>query len=273
MTTLLATTQAAIRAAVFGLSPIDASADQPALVLLDTHSSAGRLSIYRNNVMGSLASVLAAGFPATQARLGEALFKQAARRFVIDSPPTQAHLLAYGAGFGDWLAAQPPVISTAADAPDLARLEWARLEAYHAADVDALAPGALAALPPDQVPQVVLIPHPATRLVQSAHTVDTLWRQLRQAAAGDGAAQELSMPAPLEAQELILVLRPALSVQTRVLDPVTAALWDGCGQGQPLGQIFEGLIATAGVAAAQQRLAALLAFGAFAGYRTGPPGT
>jgi hypothetical protein len=134
--------------------------------------------------------------------------------------------------------------------------------------VDPLVPDTLASLPPDQVLKVVLIPHPAARLVRAIHPVDALWRQLRQAAAGDGPSQESSVPPPLRAEELILVLRPALSVETQLLDPVAAALWDGCARGEPLGQIFERLMSTAGVAAVQQRLAALLTFGAFADYRT-----
>src|SRR5258708_728775 len=51
--------------------------------------------------------------------------------------------------------------------PDIARIERAWLDAYHAADMETLRPEALASIPPERLSDVIFVPHPATRIVCS----------------------------------------------------------------------------------------------------------
>src|SRR3546814_14023377 len=69
-------------------------------------------------------------FPRTRDYLGEEEFNRLSRCFVEEGGAQRRSLSDIGAGFADWLA-DPR-------AADLARVEWAWLESYHAADAPAL---------------------------------------------------------------------------------------------------------------------------------------
>ena len=121
-----------------------------------------RLAVYRDNVLVSLRRLLEGTFPATRRCLGPERFAELALAFVRAEPPDRPQLLAYGAGFPAFLARAG---RRAALAADLARLEWAREEAYHAADAPPLDPASLAAIPAERYPELRFVPHPSLRLV------------------------------------------------------------------------------------------------------------
>ncbi|WP_052710181.1 DNA-binding domain-containing protein [Azospirillum thiophilum] len=135
----------------------------------------GRLAVYRNTVVGSLADVLGNAHPAARRAVGCDRFTALATRFVLEHPPRQPMLWSYGGGFADWLERRggegaPPWL------PDLARLDWAMHEALFAADAEPLDPGRLAAVPPERAGALRLMPHPSVRLLRSDWTVHALWR-------------------------------------------------------------------------------------------------
>ncbi|MGA1858266.1 DNA-binding domain-containing protein [Azospirillum sp. 11R-A] len=156
---------------------------------------AGRLAVYRNTVMGSLAAVLGHAHPTLRrvlgAQSGEQPFTMLACRFAAEAPPRLPMLWSYGAGFADWLADLEPAAEIPAWAPDLARLDWAMHEALFAADAEPLDLARLAAIPPDQAGSLRLAPHPSLRLVRSGWNIHALWK--------DAAAT----PAPLPEAVLI----------------------------------------------------------------------
>nr|WP_159063769.1 DNA-binding domain-containing protein [Thaumasiovibrio occultus] len=84
-----------------------------------------RLQIYRNNYIVSLSEVLAAGYPATQAVVGEECFTQLARYHVLHHPANSGDITIYGAGLAHSIAAQPSLIEAVPYLTDLATLEWA----------------------------------------------------------------------------------------------------------------------------------------------------
>ncbi len=161
-----------------------------------------RLAVYRANVVLSLRRLLESTFPASRRLLGELRFTQLADGFVRRSPPDRPQLLAYGAGFPGLLAESEPLVA------DVARLEWAREEAFHAADAASLDAAAVAAIPPERYPSLCFEPHPSLRLIRSQGPVHSLWLGL------DGA----------EGPEQVLVLRPEMTVVTRPLLPADLAL-------------------------------------------------
>ena len=129
-------------------------------------SARKRYSVYRNNVTVSLINALAAVFPATMRITGVDFFRAMARFHVRATPPTSPLLFEYGHDFADFIeryqyAKSMPWLA------DVARIERAWLDAYHAADVEALAPQVLASIPPERLAEAVLTPHPATRIVCS----------------------------------------------------------------------------------------------------------
>ncbi|CAO3437249.1 HvfC/BufC family peptide modification chaperone [Azospirillum endophyticum] len=142
---------------------------------------AGRLAIYRNTVMGSLAAVLGHAHPTLRRALGDQNFTTLACRFAAEAPPRLPMLWSYGAGFADWLAdpelvAEIPPDDIPAWAPDLARLDWAMHEALFAADAEPLDLARLTAIPPEQAGFLRLAPHPSLRLVRSDWNIHTLWK-------------------------------------------------------------------------------------------------
>ena len=161
-----------------------------------------RLAVYRANVVLSLRRLLESTFPASRRLLGELRFTQLADGFVRRSPPDRPQLLAYGAGFPGLLAESEPLVA------DVARLEWAREEAFYAADAVPLDVAAVAAIPPERYPTLRFEPHPSLRLIRSQGPVHSLWLGL------DGA----------EGPEQVLVLRPEMTVVTRPLLPADLAL-------------------------------------------------
>ncbi|QCG90416.1 DNA-binding domain-containing protein [Azospirillum sp. TSH100] len=143
---------------------------------------AGRLAVYRNTVMGSLAAILGHAHPTLRrvlgARLGEQPFTTLACRFVAEAPPRLPMLWSYGAGFADWLADLEPPDDIPPWAPDLARLDWAMHEALFAADAEPLDLARLAAIPPEQAGSLRLAPHPSLWLVRSDWNIHALWKDI-----------------------------------------------------------------------------------------------
>ena len=177
-----------------------------------------RLAVYRNNVLASLVDALAASFPVVQALVGEAFFRAMAAVFVRSAPPRSPVLAHYGDGFAGFISGFAPA-SGLSYLPDVARLEYARIQAFNAADASLLtAADASSALGHgERTGALRLVCHPAMQLLRSAHPVVALW-----AAHQDGAAVALG-DIDLGQAETALVLRPALTVQVIALAPGDAA--------------------------------------------------
>lgn len=172
-----------------------------------------RLAIHRNHYATTLVDALAGIFEATRALLGGAYFDAFARRFARANPPCSPCLFEYGAALPAALAVAPGMAEHGY-AADLARLEWAMHESFHAPAAPALAPSRLSALPADKIGDVRLRPRPSLRLVNAGFPVDDLWRQAR---AGDVEPGVLAGP-PV----WLLLLRPDFDV---AMERTTEALY------------------------------------------------
>jgi hypothetical protein len=197
------------------------------------HRVQRRFAVYRNNVAVSLSRALRAAYPATARVVGDAFFAATARAYVTGHIPERPALIAYGAGFAEFLERFPPALRTPY-LPDLARLERARLVAYHAADAEPLDPGRLAAVPPDQLMHLRFALAPATAIVRSRFPVVTVWMM-------NSGLRELG-PVDFSAPEDALVSRPGIDVEVRLLRPGAArfllAVSDGTTLGAAAGQAF-----------------------------------
>lgn len=171
-----------------------------------------RFAVYRNNVTTALTGVLADSFPVTQQLVGEDFFCAMARVFLRAHPPRSPLLHEYGHDFPAFVAQFEPARQVPYLA-DMARLEWLRLAALHAADAPVLAADDIAPLlaDPAALPGLRLALHPAAAVLQSAHAVVSLWG----AHHGVGALAEVDP----YAAESALVLRPMLEVLVLRLPP------------------------------------------------------
>ncbi|MDE2577546.1 MAG: putative DNA-binding domain-containing protein [Hyphomicrobiales bacterium] len=171
-----------------------------------------RFAIYRNNVVVSLCDALAAKFPLLQKMVGDDYFRALARAFMAQTMPTKPRLALYGDGFADFLANFPPLERWPYLA-DIARLEAARLDAYHAADARPLAAHDFAGI--DALPDARLQMHPSLHLLSSPFAILTIAQTLE--SGGDCAAID-----PFEGQRVIVV-RPQGIVRMFAVAPATLA--------------------------------------------------
>ncbi|HWA41954.1 MAG TPA: DNA-binding domain-containing protein [Hypericibacter adhaerens] len=198
----------------------------PGLVGPDGAPSAKRFAVYRNNVVAGLVEALRAAFPALRRIVGDEFFSAMARIYAAQEPPRSPIMLAYGAGFADFVGAFAP----AQGLPylrDVARLERAWAEAYHAPEARPIDPAALGRVRPDRLPCIRFVLHPSLRIVRSPFPVLTLW----QTNIGDG------MPSAVDIAgggEDILVIRAAAEVELRALPAGAARFIQALATGAPV---------------------------------------
>ena len=194
-------------AAVFSSGLLDPNRATPAAVAGPNGKCARmRYNVYRNNVTVSLIDALAAVFPATMRITGQDFFRAMARSHIRATPPTSPLLFEYGRAFPDFIegyefARQMPWLA------DVARIERAWLDAYHAANAAPLSPPALASIPVEQLAETALTAHPATRIVRSEFAAVTIFAANR----GDRPVGRIEAIGP----ENALVTRPGLEVVVR----------------------------------------------------------
>src|SRR5712691_3761341 len=129
-------------------------------------AAAKRYNVYRNNVTVSLIEALAAIYPAIQRITGVDFFRAMARFHIRATPPISPLLFEYGRDFPTFIEQYEPARPMPWLA-DVARVERAWLDAYHAADAAPLSSDALAAVPPERLADLVFMAHPATRILRS----------------------------------------------------------------------------------------------------------
>ena len=232
-----------------------------------------RLAVYRNNVTSSLIDALAAGFPVTQELVGEAFFRAMAAEFVRRQPPRSRVLACYGQRLPDFIADFEPARSVPYLA-DLARLEFARIQAYHAADGDALSPAAVVAALGDALsPAAVvaalgdgseadllrLVCHPSVAVLASRFAIASIWAVHQ----GQGDLAELDPLMP----EAALVLRDGLDVLVLSLPPGAERFVAALLQGSTLGQAMSQALAAAAHFDLQALLTLLVRHGALCALR------
>ena len=209
---------------------------------------AARLAVHRNNVVGSLIDALADAYPVSLALVGAEFFRAMAAVFVRQQPPRSRLLVHYG----DDLPAFVEHFEPAQALPylaDVARLERARVLAYHAGDAAPVSGEAVGAALADAeaVGALRLVCHPSVRVLESAFAVASLWAAHQTADHADHA--DLAAVDPLQA-EAVLVLRHGLDVRVLVLPPGFAAFYTALLRGEALADAAAGAVeAAAGHAA------------------------
>jgi hypothetical protein len=117
-------------------------------------------------------------------------------------------MIAYGEDFPEFVASCEGIGPRLAD---LARLENAWVEAYHAEDATAATVAGLAGLSPDLLPGTRIAFHPAARILRFSTPAASFW-----ASAQSGGPAAPSDGSPEDA----LVTRPDADVRVRVLPPL-----------------------------------------------------
>ena len=185
-----------------------------------------RYNVYRNNVTVSLIDALAGIFPAVQRLTGPDFFRAMARFHLRETPPSSPLLFEYGREFPAFIERYEYAQSLPWLA-DVARIERAWLDAYHAADVQPLQPDVLASVPPDRLADLIFLPHPSARIVRSRYPALTIFAANR----SDKPVGQIEATEPEDA----LITRPDMEVVVRHLPPGGADFLGYLVSGEPLG--------------------------------------
>jgi hypothetical protein len=193
-----------------------------------------RFAVYRNNVHHSLSRALAARFPVVEMIVGAQFFSALARAFIAQHPPRDPVLQQWGGAFAEFLDGFAPV----AQLPwlgDVARLEFARGRACHAADAQPVPPEALATETPEHLRLGL---HPSAELFVSRHPAVSIW----QAHQPDG---QPGAPLPAGPEYALVARAPDFTVIVAAIDVESHAVIAAIAAGQPLGIAAEGTDPTA----------------------------
>ncbi|PPB80173.1 putative DNA-binding protein [Albidovulum inexpectatum] len=218
-----------MRQADFRAALLDPSRPHPPGLTDPQGRPAGRrFNVYRNNVTVSLVEALKTAFPVLRKLVGEEFFAAMALEHVRAHPPRSPLLMLYGTDMPDFLARFPPV-SHLPYLPDIARLELALRESYHAADATPVAPDRLAAIPPQDLANIRLRLAPALRLVRSDWPIHAIWV---------ANMKEAPPPRTVTAQD-ILILRPEFDPEPHLLPQGAAPFIAALAEGKTIGTALD----------------------------------
>ncbi|TNB47716.1 DUF2063 domain-containing protein [Martelella lutilitoris] len=193
-------------------------------------SAVKRFGVYRNNVAVGLKGALADIFPVTRDLVGERFFSAMAGAYIAHEPPRTPVIAEYGQGFADFIATFEPA-EHLFFLPDIARLERAWLDAYHASDAEPLSPEMLQTLSPDDLMAATLVAHPATRLQRFDSAAVSICLRVR-----NGTGLKDFDPSPAETA---LVTRPRYDVSVLSLDDGQSVFFNKLIDGRPIGEAAE----------------------------------
>jgi hypothetical protein len=193
------------------------------------HSVSPREQIYRNNVFISLTGALADVYPVVQRLVGEKFFAQLARRYIRAYPSRSGNLHDFGSAFAGFMLGVEDLRSLPY-LPDVAALEWACHEAFHAAEA---APLDFSRLINPESAKAPL--HPAARLVASRYPILAIWEANH--------AEEPGLVDLDAGADWLVVLRRELQVEILRATPGEFALLAALRDGVVLGEACEAALA------------------------------
>ncbi len=194
-----------------------------------------RFDVYRNNVAVSLVDAMVAAFPVIHKLVGDEFFRATAGVYIRKFPPSSPLMMYYGEHLPQFLKRFEPT-KNHRYLPDVARVELAIRQAYHAADSTPIDGQALAAIAPDDLMALRLSIAPAVQIVSSE---DYPIHAIYMANTRDDA------PKPQPGAESVLITRPGFDPMIHKINTKDAAcikaLQDGKSLGMALAETGEGL--------------------------------
>ncbi|MEM1287219.1 MAG: DNA-binding domain-containing protein [Pseudomonadota bacterium] len=219
-------------------------------------------NVYRNNVVVGLVEALKAAFPVTAQLMGDGLTDAIMADFARANPPKSPILSSYGKSFPVYLRDHPATVKQPFFA-EMALLERAKLDSYHAADAAVMAADALTKISPDALAEGLIPLHPAVRILRCRFPVASMYHVEKRGMDGtleDGARASID----IRKSEAVLVTRPLYDVMITAISQGSAAFLEACGDGKCFADAAEAGFAAEAEFDLQSALGAGLQFGAFA---------
>lgn len=245
----------------FAAALLDPALPTPAgLVGPDGIPSSRRFAVYRNNVMVGLTQTLKDAYPAVHRIVGSEFFHALARAFVVGALPRSPMLCDYGAGLPDFIDRFEPS-SVLPYLADVARIERAWIEAYHAAESAPIGPSAFSGIEPGLLAEISLVLHPSVRIVRSRLPALTIWQMNVQG----------GVPGPVDLAacgENALVVRPEAEVEVRSIPKGSPEFILALSSGRPVLAAFEQALVAEPSFDLTANLTDLIQFGVVIGFGT-----
>jgi hypothetical protein len=213
----------------------------------DRLTSFERLEIYNRQYWFRLFSALAEDFPGLRSVLGDKQFDAMCKAYIVDCPSTSFTLRNLGSKMEAWLRAHPKWAGKKQTlAVDIARLEWADIEAFDNESKPALRTEDLATA---EAETLKLELQPYVRLLDFAYPVDDLLLAVRKEDDTDFASNAFSerrkkkhvrAVAKLDPKPIYLVVhRIDNSVYFRRIAPEEFAVLTALSKGRPLAKALD----------------------------------
>jgi hypothetical protein len=155
---------------------------EPAVELVKRNSrlsSFERLEIYNRSYWSRVLDAFSEDFPGVRASVGAKTFDRLRRRYLADCPSQSFTMRDLGKHLASWMERNPALVGDNFDiALEMAKLEWAEIESFDAAEDERLSPEDVAAIDPEH--PLPLQPH--LRLLEVRHEVDRLLLKTRETA-------------------------------------------------------------------------------------------
>lgn len=171
----------------------------------DRRSAIDRVDVYANMYFFRLKDAIREDFPKVALLAGEAAWHDLMTDYVLAHPPVSWSMRYAGQHLPAFLAAHPlsegrPWLA------DLARLEWARADAFQQRDEPVLPLEALSAIDPEAWGELAFRTAGCVTLLEAGSRVGKLWEELEEAAEPSPGAE------PEPGREVLLVFREGLEV-------------------------------------------------------------
>jgi hypothetical protein len=193
-----------------------------------------RFAVHQQTCRSGLVEALRSTYPAIAAAVGTDYFDALAAEFILHAPPRSPVLQEYSPLFPGFLEHFPPLCAW----PwlgDVARIDWARRESYHAGDADPMTAEQLQAWPVEVLMDASLRLSPSLCTLVSPHPAWSLWCcQMESQAAPIGEAWRA---------ECTQVWRVDGEVRQRVIGAGEALLRQRLADRQRLGEALQAALA------------------------------
>ena len=189
-----------------------------------------QLDVYREQFWLRHVHCLAEDFPVLHALVGAAAFEALVADYLAAHPPKEFQLRHLGARLAEFLSTRDDALLA-----DLARVEWAYVDAFDAADAPPLDPNAVAAIPEDAWPSARLHLHPSLQLLRLSHPA----HEMRAKWWDDKDARPIARVAP--AQATVAVYRHDFLLYTESIEPLAFEMLERLARGETLGAAGDAL--------------------------------
>ena len=204
------------------------------LIVGDDLPAATRIDVYANMYFARLHDALMEDYPALEKSIGHARFHNLVTDYLLVHPSSNPSLRHLGAALPGFIRTHA-VAGECPWAADLAALEWARVDAFDAANGTPIETARLGEIPADKWAGIGFDVHPSARVVRAAWRVAPVWK----------AVDEDAEPAPPEAGETAYrVWREEHTVFHVSMSPTEAECFEALLAGNSFGAMC-GIAATA----------------------------